>query len=91
MPYTTPVGTFAANGYGLHDITGNIWEWCWDWYGTPYAGGGEPHGPTSGTDRVHRGGSWFSNTRCRTAYRDYSIPGNSYHHVGFRVTRKAVP
>ena len=55
---TSQVGQFAPNGYGLNDIAGNVYEWCWDWYGTPYVGGTDPRGVVSGSSRVVRGGSW---------------------------------
>lgn len=54
-----PVGYFAPNGYGLYDMAGNVWERCWDWYGSySYGPQTDPRGPTSGLYRVVRGGSW---------------------------------
>jgi formylglycine-generating enzyme required for sulfatase activity len=78
-PYTSPVGYFAANGYSLFDMAGNIQEWCWDCYaappyppGSPYLGGSNPTGPAQDhiSDRVMRGGGWDLNaTYSQCAYR----------------------
>jgi len=61
QPYTAPVGSFAPNGFGLYDVVGNVWEWCWD-YKAPYSITDlkNPKGPSSGTTRVIRGGSWVA-------------------------------
>jgi formylglycine-generating enzyme len=88
IPYTSPVGSFAANGYGLYDMAGNVWQWCWDWYGTPYAGGGDPRGAASGSSRLLRGGNWGSNAYdARSAYRFNYPPTNANNYYGFRLAR----
>jgi formylglycine-generating enzyme required for sulfatase activity len=91
-PYTAPVGTFSANGYGLYDVTGNVWEYCWDLSGT-YAAGSQtnPRGVSLGTDRVNRGGGCHSDASlCRVADRNKANPPDSYDDLGFRVARSSV-
>ena len=89
--YTAPVGSFRTNGLGLSDMSGNVWEWCWDWKDSAYYGKSakrNPKGPSSGFNRVIRGGSWIINSRiCRTAYRHSSTPGNRNDNFGFRLAR----
>ena len=88
-PYTSPGGTFAANGYGLYDMTGNVGDWCNDWYDSAYydhSPTNNPTGPTSGPLRVLRGGCWFVYPwRCRSADRIKGSPGYRGDGIGFRV------
>jgi formylglycine-generating enzyme required for sulfatase activity len=84
---TLPVGSFPPNAWGLHDMHGNVWEWCADWYGE-YGKGpvSDPLGPALGTRRVQRGGSWYSKPKyCRAACRDQDKSDDRDSHYGFRV------
>jgi formylglycine-generating enzyme required for sulfatase activity len=90
-PYNSPVESFVANGYGLHDMTGNVFEWCWDRYDATYyrsAPETDPRGPSSGSVRVVRGGSWDgSATFGRVAFRYWTFPSRWFNDFGFRPVR----
>jgi formylglycine-generating enzyme len=84
---TTPVGSFPTNAWGLHDMHGNLCEWCQDWLGNyPQNDVGDPQGPDAGQYRVLRGGSWLHHPRdCRSAYRLGHVPGYRILNFGFRL------
>jgi formylglycine-generating enzyme required for sulfatase activity len=92
---TTKVGSYPANAWGLHDMHGNVWEWCADWYDENYYRNSpktDPQGPQSGGARVRRGGSWSDDGRnCRAADRSSYAPGYRYSYFGFRVACVLVP
>lgn len=85
---THPCGTKCANALGIYDMSGNVYEWCKDWYSSIYTSNGtnNPTGPSSGTDRVARGGCWsYGAASCRVAARGSGSPGSRGGYLGFRV------
>ncbi len=86
------VGAKLPNAWGLYDMTGNVYQWCADWYANRYPGGEvtDPTGPDSGSVHVLRGGGWYyDRSYCRSAYRDFD-PGYRANFIGFRVALNPV-
>lgn len=80
-----PVGTKKPNAWGLHDMHGNVWEWCADWHDDRLSGGTDPNGASSGVYRVLRGGSWNHDAaHCRAAFRSWHFPNSRSNELGFR-------
>ncbi len=95
---TCPVSGYpgGVSGYGTYNQSGNVWEWCSDWYDSDYYGKSparDPRGPKGGSYRVNRGGSWWNDdpVRFRGAYRRRRVPGYRLVYLGFRLVRPASP
>lgn len=86
---TREVKTKQANAYGLYDMLGNVWEWCWDWYGSISSTTGAA-GSASSSSRMRRGGAWYCNSdSCTVSYRQTDLPYRRYYDFGLRVVRNA--
>lgn len=93
--FTAPVGSYAANAFGLFDLHGNVWEWVSDWYGEDYyarSSRDDPPGPVDGSVKVRRGGSWHTwSLYARCSYRNWNSVQTRYTLVGIRLVRELAP
>ena len=91
---TKPVGQLKANAWNLHDMHGNVWEWCSDWFDDKYYAQStkdDPQGPASGSNRVYRGGAWsYSGGYCGSANRSKNTPDYRSSRLGFRVSASSI-
>ncbi len=91
--FTSPVGSFVPNAFGLYDVHGNAWEWTADWHDDRYYANSpvaDPQGPATGSVRVRRGGSWHTwSFYARSSYRNWNAPSTRYTLVGMRLVREA--
>jgi formylglycine-generating enzyme required for sulfatase activity len=87
--FTSPVGSFRPNAFGLYDMHGNVWQWVSDFYGEDYYAHSpvdDPQGPPSSGEHVRRGGGWATwSFYCRSSFRNYNTPQSRYFNLGFRV------